>query len=323
MCKMKYNKEIIVSYLAKIIGVDVNVLATLKDKLIQLPIVIKDSYVYIDVEIMGIRLTIVFPKDIENITPLQLSKHQTKMIEILGQPVVFAIEKIASYNISRLIKGNVNFIVPNKIVFIPDIMFVLRERKTEIKKVSEEMPPVAQLIVLYNIHVSSLSGKSILEIAEYVQMAYPTVNVALHWLANNNIIDLNGAKQKEVKFLYEGKDLWEKSLPLMTSPIERIIYSDIMVEDCVYAGETAMGYYTMLAEPTMPTIAINKKCAKDNSGTFDKNFGDYKVEVWKYSPRILSNNEYVDPLSLYLSLKDNKDERVQIECDNLIKEIKW
>lgn len=323
MCKMKYNKEIIVSYLAKIIGVDVNVLATLKDKLIQLPIVIKDSYLYIDVEIMGIRLTIAFPKDIENITPLQLSKHQTKMIEILGQPVVFAIEKIASYNISRLIKGNVNFIVPNKIVFIPDIMFVLRERKTEIKKVSEEMPPVAQLIVLYDIHVSRLSGKSILEIAECVQMAYPTVNVALHWLANNNIIDLNGAKQKEVKFLYEGKDLWEKSLPLMTSPIERIIYSDIMVEDSVYAGETAMGYYTMLAEPTMPTIAINKKCAKDNSGIFDKNFGDYKVEVWKYSPKILSNNEYVDPLSLYLSLKDNNDERVQIECDNLIKEIKW
>jgi hypothetical protein len=48
-----------------------------------------------------------------------------------------------------------------------------------------------------------------------------------------------------------------------------------------------------------------------------------KVEVWKYAPSLLSGNEYVDRLSLYLSLRDNEDERIQIECDTLIEEMKW
>jgi hypothetical protein len=37
------------------------------------------------------------------------------------------------------------------------------------------------------------------------------------------------------------------------------------------------------------------------------------VEVWRYDPFLLSNDKYVDDLSLVLSLKDEPDERVQKE----------
>jgi hypothetical protein len=35
------------------------------------------------------------------------------------------------------------------------------------------------------------------------------------------------------------------------------------------------------------------------------------IEVWKYDPAIFKKNESVDVLSLFLSLKDSADERVE------------
>ena len=55
----------------------------------------------------------------------------------------------------------------------------------------------------------------------------------------------------------------------------------------------------------------------------NKQHGDYRIEIWKYNPALLSKGEQVDRLSLYLSLKDSDDERVQKECDTLIDEMKW
>lgn len=49
-------------------------------------------------------------------------------------------------------------------------------------------------------------------------------------------------------------------------------------------GETAMGHYTMLAEPATPVIAIDKATAKENAAMMNKEYGNIKVEVWKYSP---------------------------------------
>lgn len=47
-----------------------------------------------------------------------------------------------------------------------------------------------------------------------------------------------------------------------------------------------------------------------------------KIEVWKYSPQMdLQQDEYVDKLSLYLSLVNENDPRVEKELETLINEI--
>ena len=55
----------------------------------------------------------------------------------------------------------------------------------------------------------------------------------------------------------------------------------------------------------------------------DKQFGENEIQVWKYNPKMLSTEGVVDKLSLYLSLKDNEDERIQIELERLINEMSW
>ena len=84
-----------------------------------------------------------------------------------------------------------------------------------------------------------------------------------------------------------------------------------------------MGEYTMLAEPTTQVVALSKYLTKQNQKKLNKQYGEKKVEIWSYNPALLANGDTVDRLSLYLSLKDNPDERVQMECDTLIREIVW
>lgn len=186
-----------------------------------------------------------------------------------------------------------------------------------------KMPPVAQMLVLYHLEKSTIDGLNTSEIAELVGLAYPTINVALRWLETNNIITLIGGKQKSVQIILNKMELWNKSLPLMSSPIERILFTDIKPIGSLMSGETAMGHYTMLAEPTTPVLAIDKVTAKENAAIMSKQYGDIKVEVWKYSPTLLSKNGIVDKLSLYLCMKESDDERIQLECDTLIEEMKW
>lgn len=55
----------------------------------------------------------------------------------------------------------------------------------------------------------------------------------------------------------------------------------------------------------------------------DKQFGKNMIEVWRYDPTLMSLNGYVDKLSLYLSLINDEDERVQIELEHLLETIEW
>lgn len=320
---MKYNITSVTDYLEELTGFKTKKLAHAKGKDNKLPLAIATSYSFYDLEFMETQVTIAIPTGLDGITPMQLAKHQAKMIEAFHHPVIFALESVASYQIARLTQAKVDFIVPGKIVFIPSMLIVLRELKNTVKEMPEKMPPVAQMLVLYHLETRTIDGLTASEIAELTGLAYPTINVALRWLVANNIIALVGSKQKHVQITMSKEELWNKSLPLMSSPIERILFTDTKPEGSLMAGETAMGHYTMLAEPATPVVAIDKATAKINAAMMNKEFGDIKVEVWKYSPTLLSDGEWADRLSLYLCMKDSEDERIQMECDTLIEEMKW
>ena len=52
--------------------------------------------------------------------------------------------------------------------------------------------------------------------------------------------------------------------------------------------------------------------------------GKYALEIWKYKPlNIVSDNTVVDPLSLYLSMQDIKDERIEMALDQMLKKYVW
>lgn len=60
----------------------------------------------------------------------------------------------------------------------------------------------------------------------------------------------------------------------------------------------------------------------------NKEDGTYFIQVWKYAPLLLSEGitkkNNVDPLSLYLSMKDNFiDERTEMALEQIINKYIW
>jgi len=49
----------------------------------------------------------------------------------------------------------------------------------------------------------------------------------------------------------------------------------------------------------------------------------YELEVWSYSPGLFANGKIVDPFSLYLSLRDIKDERIESAMEKMMESVEW
>ncbi len=85
----------------------------------------------------------------------------------------------------------------------------------------------------------------------------------------------------------------------------------------------------MLADDRLPTYALGPKMLESwlEQGTMigcpDAEQANVRIEVWSYEPKLLGDNEVVDPLSLYLSLRYNADERIQQQLEQLMEEVRW
>lgn len=314
--------ERIANYCKKTSGQDIPLKTFSKQQLGRLPLVITGSYNCYEAELMGVPIILLEVLH-DDYTPKQLQKHQQMVTKLTHCHSVFAMDNVASYHISRMVDARVNFIIPDKLMYVPTLLINLREVK-DVRKLEDEMiPGIAQCVILYHLQRESLNGYTTRNLAIKFKTSYASMNRALRWLDAKGLVEQKGEKEKILMLTDKGKDLWKKALPLMLSPIERIVYTDESLEDKPFAGESALEKFTMLATPEIPCKAVSKAYAYEQKEILDKNYGDCLVEVWRYDPMLLAQNNIVDPLSLYLSLQTNDDERVQIELKNLIKNMKW
>ena len=49
----------------------------------------------------------------------------------------------------------------------------------------------------------------------------------------------------------------------------------------------------------------------------------FEIETWSYDPGVLATGETVDPLSLYLTVRNHADERVAQAADQLLEQFQW
>lgn len=312
--------ERVANYYRKMSGQEMLLKSVDKQQLAQLPIVITSHYTCYDAVIMDVPVLLLTIQNTDY-TPKQLLKHQQIVTRLLGRNSVFAMEHVASYNISRMVDDRVNFIIPDKLIFVPSLLMNLREVKDGRDLKNEVMPGIAQCILLYHLQRGNLNGLTTKELAVKFNVSYASMNRALRWLYMKGIVELEGFKEKTLVMTARGKDLWEKALPLMLSPVERSLYTDEKFEEIPDAGESALERLTMIATPERPCKAVSKQWAQQQKKALNRQYGDCEVEVWRYDPALLSKNNMVDPLSLFLSLRMKDDERIQMELDHLIDKI--
>ena len=134
-------------------------------------------------------------------------------------------------------------------------------------------------------------------------------------------------------FKTKKQKLWEEAEPLMLSPIKKVNYYNGYLHNNLYTGVcysniTALSHYTEVNPDAVEYHAVRNGYAEQQ--LLGVNFiksnhleGNICIEEWKYDPALLKKNGNVDPLSLYLCFRENKNERIEIALEQLIEKVEW
>jgi hypothetical protein len=231
-----------------------------------------------------------------------------------------------------MIQKRIPFIVPYKQMYIPQMFVSLTDMKSVQTQYRDKFSPAAQCLVLYHLQVSNLENVTFKDIAGTLKGSYSTMTISriANELQKNDFCLIEGTKEKKIVFKHKGLELWTAIEKYLSTPIRKKVFvdDDFIPGGLKKTGISALSEYGNIAENQKTEYAIyfkdykkisDKKIIK-SSNLYE---GDIPIEVWKYDPMLLSNNNYVDRLSLYLSLKNIEDPRIEIEIEELIKGMEW
>lgn len=234
---------------------------------------------------------------------------------------------------NRLIRLNVPFIVPGTQIFLPMALINLKERYSPSGEPSAKgLTPTAQLLVLYQILIGQLHDLSFKQIAVKLGCSSMMITKARTELESRDLCDVERVgKEARIMFLADTKTLWEKVLPSLVSPVgkKHWVQWDQPLAGVQYAGMTALSQRSLIADDEIQTFALKRQVFTDMlelnqiRNWPDQHGAHARIECWSYDPSLLSNGPLVDPLSLYLSLRYDYDERVQGELAAMLKELQW
>jgi hypothetical protein len=92
---------------------------------------------------------------------------------------------------------------------------------------------------------------------------------------------------------------------------------------------TALCRTTKIADDRIPTFCMAATAVREAVErrtiriVTESDEADVQIEAWSYDPRVLTDRDIADPLSVYLTLREVPDERVQEQLETLLKRISW
>lgn len=267
------------------------------------------------------RMFLFIPKAEVEYTPVQLKKLSERIEKAKQIPAVFFYHRLLTYERDRLIEQGVYFVVSNKYAFIPSLVI---NRKEDSQAIKNKLYPSTQYILLYHLQVQSIEGKRIKELEGILPYKYAAIARGVSQLRQLGLIEVAGGKEKTIVVNMQHKELWEKAQPYLVNPIKAIYFSAMPLSEGKVGNVSALSHYSMLASEDVPTKAITSgefAELKLNGYPFLPFEDVQRIEVWKYPP--LGNSGYVDKLSLFLTLKEDTDPRVEKELETMINEMTW
>lgn len=322
---LEENMTKLKNYIFELLGTDLIEKEINPIKLKDFPFYVRELYNLKTGLLLNREILFLEQKSKENLTTDNYQKQIALIENSFNLPVVLVLQNLEAYNRKRLIEKRIAFIIPGKQMFIPHFLIDLRELRNTKENNKEVLQPAAQCILLYQLLKENISEMNFKEIAAKINYTQMTVTRAAKDLADKELCQIEGTNQRKILFVEEGKMLWQKALPYLLNPVKRRIFTnDYIDENLIFkAGFTALSELTNIADDSADCFAISKTdymyLRKHNKINITNKFeGRIWLEIWKYAPALFANHNIVDPLSLSLSFKDSKDERVEMEIEKMV-----
>lgn len=320
-----------VKYLQEVLGINVDIKEVTGLDQLKLPYILIDNYKFYDFHYREMSYILVNPKNKSDITPASYKKQMNILKQLANKEVILLLSGINSFNRKRLIDYKIQFIVPGRQMYLPDLKIDLRERFSSFASPKNSFRPAAQSILLYMLINKDNSPYDVDRLYSLTGYSKATIRRSLLEFENINIgIVSREDKNKILKVDESNKTLWQQVNSYFQNPVNQEIFLAEIPSylDLQIAGLSALAEYSLIASPPNPVYAIFKndwyKLAKDNSikDLIEpvQTESNIKLQIWNYSPGLWTHKNIVDKYSLYLSLKDDHDERVEQALEDILEE---
>lgn len=302
------------------------------ERIVGLPVYMSARRTFYDAVDGDIRFVLVRVAEEERFGSVALSKQQEMLEEHLHVPVAFWFKSVTRTQREALMRRHISFVADGDQLYMPFLGIALHNRRKVQPNVQvDHMMPVTQSLFLYMLY--ECKGREVIKMQAAADLGVTRMSItrAARQLEAMGII-VQEMRGKECYMWTErtGHELFLQAREYLINPIQRsvIVERSDALHDLPMAGESALAARTMLGAPQVPCVAIYKASGKDLALTAqEEQWSDGKdvirVEAWRYDPERFAGAGVVDPVSLYMSLVDCTDERVQGALEDMMEGYAW
>ena len=296
------------------------------------PFFLRDSYDVFQVRLLNEDFIVLASKNDSELTPATIHKHIDIVSQQLKMKAIFVHSGVSSFSRKRLIESKVPFVIPGNQMYLPDLGIDLREYFIKKRSKTVILGPSTQAVILYALTQTMIEPLTPTQLAEALGYSRMAMTRSLDEIESLELAEVSITGRKRlVSFDRNRRNLWEKALPHLKSPVKENVWLKALINELpvCQAGLTALACYSMLTPPKREVYAAFAKDRKAIERKYPHEIisypdeAGYELEVWSYSPGLFANGKIVDPFSLYLSLRDIKNERVESAMEEMMEGIEW
>ena len=288
-----------------------------------LPLLLTGNFDFCECSIQDARFVLMIDKNNLRLSPGEIAKQTSFAENLLDKMTVYSVEKMPAYRRNRLLEKKVQFIVPGKQLYMPRIGIILQEARSNQVREHERLSICGQEILLLFLNGYLDSPMPLAGLFDLLPCSRQTVFTALDELESFKLlIRENRGRSKVIRFSELSRAGLAKAESLLENPVKKTVgikSAGPIADVACDAGTTLLAQRTMLAEPVQREMAVRLKDfnrAKRNLAFVPLQDAPISLQVWVRAP-LLPGQREMDNISLRLTLKHHRDERVKIALSEL------
>ena len=262
----------------------------------------------------------------------KLQKQLNQIRNITDKEIVLLIKEISTFKRKTLIKNKISFVMENGQMYLPFLGLDLKKINTTTKEKKKFFTTPAQIAYQYFLFNKDTEINAS-DYANALGIKIMTASRALNELYNANllyyVIKGKTGRSKVYKRV-EDPNYFLKGRVYLKNPIRKIAYTHTKPVGAMIAGMDALSSLSMINPPNHRIVAIEHKSLnklqyfveREEAFSYDSN--PIEVQLWDYDPKMFTyNKNHVNLISLYASLKDKRDERIEQALNEVLRGETW
>lgn len=287
------------------------------------PIFLREKYKFYEMSVLNYEC-IVLEANKELPLVKDLIKHLKQIEKLDVRTAVLNIKTITTKIRRAYIENRIPFIIENGQIFLPFLGLDLKNAPQKLNIKTDKFTTVAQiayLLLLYDKNRIITAG----EFAEEFGYTLMTGSRALKELFDKGLVfyTIGGktGRTKEYK-INPNINYFQSGKRFLRNPIKRTVYIKTIPDNTLVAGLEALAEITNLKFPNNSVRAmqitkfknLNIETVEEENITGFENL--IELQLWEYDPNLFKSQKRVDLASLYATLNEVKDERLEQALEN-------